>query len=83
MNEEATTVGSERECSDEMEWKNGKANPFGWSTAELWHNGEQIGEHYCGKVTITHPDYRMTETKEPPNITRVRVYCLCVDEALQ
>ena len=33
----------ERDCSDEVEQKNGKANICGWSTAEFWHNDHKIG----------------------------------------
>ncbi len=63
-----------RDCSDEVEFKNGKATPFGWSTAELWHNGEQIGDHYCGDVKITHPQYSFSITPEGSN-KRLTIFC--------
>lgn len=64
----------ERDCGDEVELRNGKANPFGWSTAELWHNEERIGDQYCGAITITHPDYRYTIEPEGDH-KRLRVFC--------
>jgi len=48
----------DRNVSNEVELRNGKANPFGWSYYELWHAGQKIGEIYCGEPKITDSDYR-------------------------
>lgn len=74
---------TERDCSDEVELKNGKALLGGWSTDELWHNGERIGNQYCGAVTITHPHYRFTVVPEGDH-KRLTIYCqIGVEEPLQ
>lgn len=64
----------ERDCTAEVEWKNGKAALGGWSTAELWHNEERIGDHYCGEIRVTHPEYRHTLEPEGDHM-RLRVFC--------
>lgn len=51
------------DISDEIELKNGRSNPFGWSAADIYwkrHIGgsvidEKIGSHYCGNITIEAP----------------------------
>jgi hypothetical protein len=40
------------DISNELETKNGKANPFGWSQSELWHKNNQIGWVECGAVDL-------------------------------
>ena len=73
---------TERDCSDEVELRNGRANTCGWSSAELWHNEEQIGYHNAGAITITHPDYRHVITQEGPQRQRLTVFCAVSDEVL-
>ena len=67
-----------RDVSSEVETKNGKGNPSGWSYYELWHNNKQIGCMNCGFVEIKHPDYFHTEIKEPKagggTLTRVTIW---------
>ena len=36
------------DVSDDVEIGKGKANPFGWSVMDILHNGQYIGELYCG-----------------------------------
>lgn len=50
----------DRDISDEVELKNGKANPFGWSTADIYWTDStipnapaiKIGHHYCGDFEL-------------------------------
>lgn len=72
---------AQRDCTDEVEQRNGKANPFGWSTAEFWHNDERIGGHYCGEITITHPEYRFTVEPEGDHL-RLRIFCKIGDTVI-
>ena len=46
-----------RDCSDEIELKNGRALPGGWNTVEMWHLEHKIGSIYCGKPEITADGY--------------------------
>jgi hypothetical protein len=52
-----------KDISYEIELKNGKANPFGWSQSEVWHEGKRIGFLYCGEFTDFGPGYS-TEIKK-------------------
>lgn len=64
----------ERDCSDEIELRNGKANSFGWSSAAFWHNDTYIGSHSAGDVIVSHPAYRF-EIKKEGDVTRLIFYC--------
>lgn len=42
-----------KDVSSELHLKNGKANPFGWSQYEVWHNDKQIGWLESGALDIS------------------------------
>lgn len=56
----------DQDISDDIELRNGKSNPWGWSQSELWHvenvNGAKletkIGLVDCGEVNLRDSDYR-------------------------
>lgn len=64
--------GEEEDVSLQMKIGEGKGNPFGWSTAKLicmlsvdgFTIDHEIGEHYCGDITITDPRYRVIDPDE-------------------
>ncbi len=72
---------SERECTEELDFRNAKSNPFGWSHAEIYHNDERIGSQHCGEFKIDHSAYRLTLTPEGKN-TRVRVFCTIGEDVI-
>ena len=45
------------DISDDVEFKNGKGNPFGWSQEEIWHNGKCIGFLESGTISIYESHY--------------------------
>jgi len=47
-----------KDVSDEIELKNGRANPWGWSSHDIYHKGGKIGTLYCGFPEIKHPHYQ-------------------------
>lgn len=60
-----------------IELRNGKANPFGWSTHEVWHVENvgafvpmetHIADLYCGEVTNVRDGYgyRIEDLPESP-----------------
>lgn len=65
--------GGEDEVTYRMKIGDGKANPFGWSTAKLvcllevdgFVLPHEIGEHYCGDITLSDPNYRFVDPWEP------------------
>lgn len=61
-----------KDISNELKFKNAKANPFGWSSEEIWHDGKQIGSLYCGAVHVDQTDYRFTEKAEMDGEQKVR-----------
>jgi len=64
----------EKDVSNEIELKNEKGNPFGWSQQEMWHDGKRIGWIESGAVDINAPGYRFTLTPEGEKKTRLAVY---------
>ncbi len=60
-----------KDISEEIRLKNGRSNPFGWSTADIfrerWVGGavveEKIGSHYCGGITLD-AGYTVREVEE-------------------
>jgi len=54
-----------KDVSDDLELKNKKANPFGWSQSEIWHGEKQIGWIESGSIDLSDKDYTFTETIEP------------------
>jgi hypothetical protein len=63
-----------RDVSDEIELKNGKANPFGWSTYDIFHCGGKIGNLYCGEPRDFIKGYSYELKKEDEKTTRLIVY---------
>lgn len=59
-----------RDISDEIEFKNGRGNPFGWSVREIHHEGRRIGEFYCGYPQNFIPGYSFVVTDEGQNTER-------------
>lgn len=57
------------DVSDACKTANGKANPFGWSSADLLHHSREIGSVYCGTPELSEEakalGYSMTITEEP------------------
>lgn len=62
------------DVSDEVEFKNGKGNPFGWSVENIYHLGSRIGQIYCGEPKIDAANYSLTLTKESETVTRCRIF---------
>ncbi len=62
------------DISDEIELKNGRGNPFGWSQEEIWHDGKAIGWLECGKICIYNDDYYSEEVQESPKQKRGIIY---------
>lgn len=52
------------DVSDDVELKNGKSNPFGWSQYEVHHDGKRIGWIESGFAMDFIEPYTFTETKE-------------------
>lgn len=46
------------DISDDIELRNGKANPFGWSQSEIFYKDESIGWLYCGEPTDFKDGYK-------------------------
>ncbi len=53
----------DKEISDDIELKNKKSNPFGWSQSEIHYDGERIGWIESGGFDMN-DGYLHTETKE-------------------
>lgn len=64
----------EKDISNDVEFKNGKGNPFGWTQEEIWHDGKRIGWYESGDVDIQEPGYRFTLTPESEKKTRLTIY---------
>ena len=47
--------GAGKDISDNVKLVNGKANPFGWSKADIEYEGKIIGNHYCGDINLNKP----------------------------
>lgn len=62
------------DISDEVEFKNGKGNPFGWSVSDIYHLGAKVGGMYCGEPTVDAPGYSLTLTDEGEGVTRCRIF---------
>lgn len=62
------------DISDEVELKNGRSNPFGWSVQDIYHLGARVGEVYCGEPKIDAPGYSFTLRKESKTQTRCRIF---------
>lgn len=43
---------NDKDVSNELHLKNGKANPYGWSQYEVWHNEKKIGWLESGALDI-------------------------------
>lgn len=56
------------DVSNACKTANGKANPFGWSSADLMHHSRLIGSVYCGAPELNKEakdlGYTMTVTEE-------------------
>jgi hypothetical protein len=63
-----------RECSDEVELRNGKSNPFGWSSHELWHHETKIGSLHCGEPKLDDPRYSAVIECVDDRTQRARFY---------
>lgn len=65
---------NKKDVSNDIEFKNGKANGLGWSTDEIWHGNTRIGEHYCGKIYIENPRYSFEMKIKDEKTKRLIVY---------
>lgn len=65
----------EKDISDDIDLKNRKANPFGWSTSEIWHGDAHVGDIYCGDFINMVNGYRVELVKETPERTRAIIFC--------
>ena len=53
------------DLTEGIDLRNGKANPWGWSTYEVWYTDPgyetpidmKIGDLYCGEPRITEPGF--------------------------
>ena len=54
-----------RDISDQIELKDGKANPFGWSQYRMEWNGETLGWLESGSPSITAENIQMAEFVDP------------------
>lgn len=61
------------DISDEVELKNGRANPFGWSQQEIWYDGIRLGWIECGAVDLNIEGYTHKIIKED-KLTRLVIY---------
>lgn len=55
-----------RDVSQEIELKNGKANPFGWSQYEVHHEGKMIGWLESGDPSDFRDGYTFSIVDEKP-----------------
>ena len=55
-----------KEISDDIEIKNQKSNPFGWSQSEIWYKRKRIGFIESGGFHMDE-GYLHTKEKEPLN----------------
>jgi hypothetical protein len=62
-----------RDVSDEIETKNGKANPFGWSQYEVHHRGKRIGWLESGYPMDFLSDYKFEVKEIAPNTDKLFV----------
>ncbi len=62
------------DISDEVEFKNGRGNPFGWSQEEIWYKGTRIGWLESGSLDMDEPFYSSEEVKISENKTRGIIY---------
>ncbi len=62
------------DISDEIELKNGKGNPSGWSQQEIWHDNKIIGWLESGGIFIEHDDYCSKTIRETKKRTRGIIY---------
>jgi hypothetical protein len=62
------------DVSNEIEFKNGKGNPFGWSTSEIYISDTPIGTNYCGDINITDSRYSYEIINVSPKLKRLKVY---------
>ncbi len=60
------------EISDDIELRNGKSNPFGWSQHEIWYDNQRIGWIESGDIDLN-DGYTYTEEKDN-NRTRVKIF---------
>lgn len=58
--------GAGKDISDEVELKNSKSNPFGWSQHEVHHLGKRIGWIESGAPDLQEP-YTFTITDIAPH----------------
>lgn len=63
-----------RDISDEVEFKNGRGNPFGWSQEEIHHDGRKIGWFYCGYPKDFIEGYSFEVTDEGPGVRRCTIF---------
>lgn len=62
-----------RDITEEIVLRNGKANPFGWSQSEIWHNDQRIGWIESGAVDVVAEGYSH-EIRVEEGITHVFFY---------
>ena len=64
------------DVSDEIVFRDGRGNPFGWSQCRLVHVRRVgmtdvevgIGKNFCGSITITDPEYSSEIVEEPETV---------------
>lgn len=63
-----TITKNGKDVSDACQMENGKGNPFGWSSYDLWHHSRRIGSVYCGALKLDEEaisqGYTVTVTEE-------------------
>ena len=63
-----------RDISNEIELKNGKGNPFGWSQHEIHYDGKKIGWLESGTPQDFIDGYSFEVVRETANRERLKVY---------
>lgn len=60
------------DISNDIELKNGKSNPFGWSQEEVHYEGKRIGFLECGAFDMD--EGYSVDSKKEGDVTRVFIY---------
>ncbi len=62
------------DISDDVEFKNGRGSPFGWSQKEIWYKGKRIGWLESGCLDMDEPFYSSEEVDNGDGRTRGIIY---------